>query len=140
MKLLVVTLALAMTSTARADDEERPLTPLERAHSTKVTGMTLTGAGLVLMAAGGAMVVASTQFRSCPPFDDSSPCVSGRNADALSASSSTAMSLLMGGAIVSVFGDVLLLIGAPIWAVGAKREKRERAKLTFLPTGIAGRF
>jgi|SRR5581483_165848 len=117
MKLLALTLALAIASTAAADDENP--TPLEAAHSLTVTGKTMTGAGTLLAAVGGALLLSGV-FR---PYD-----------------SSAAPGLVLSGALVSIVGDVLVIAGAPMWGVGARREKRERAKIAILPTGIAGRF
>jgi hypothetical protein len=129
-----VIVAALIASTAFAD--ELPPDPLTRAHEMKTGGILSTSVGLVAIALGAALVITAFELPSCAfRIGDYQPCPNDR-----AENTATVPALLAGGVMLSVLGDVFLLVGAPLWSVGAKREDRLRAKIALTPTGIVGRF
>jgi hypothetical protein len=123
MRAMVTLVLIARTALA----DEPPPDPLKAARELKVGGATVTGAGLVTATLGAALLVAGAHGGCFGAIAaEEGPCAYSQS----TASSRTADSLFLSGMVLSVIGDVLVVAGAPLWAVGARRERRLRATRT----------
>ncbi len=112
---------------ARADEKAEYLAA---AREAKLTGAGISAVGFGLNALGASLLVAGVTmpnscFSSFAP--EEGPCGGGAS-PAQSAASHRAQSIFISGVLVSLSSDLIMLVGLPVWATGARRERALRRR------------
>jgi hypothetical protein len=124
---LSLVVLLAVASSARAD-------PLTKAHELRLSGEAATWTGVALYATGLALLIAGLTLPSCAfvlGAPESGSCAGGAPPNAQQANSGVANGLFVAGVALTGVATAVLAIGIPAWSLGAHREKKLRAAVSF---------